>query len=76
MRWQFPHGMKIIMCTSINTTFNSYRGGINIMFTKNGIHTLIDLDIINPTCVDLFLDLGQLKDLIPQMQFKPKKKLL
>jgi hypothetical protein len=76
MKWQFPCGMKIITHISINITFNSYRDGIDIVFTKNGIHTLTDLDITNPTCVDLFPDLEQLKDLIPQMQFKPKRKLL
>jgi hypothetical protein len=66
MKWRFPHGMKII-----NTTFNSYHSGIDIVFTKDGTHTLVNLDITNPTCADLFPDLGQLKDLILQMQFKP-----
>jgi hypothetical protein len=64
--------MRIITHTSINTTFNSYHGGIDIVFTKGGIHTLTNLDITNLTFVDLFPDLGQFKDLILQMQFKPK----
>jgi hypothetical protein len=72
MRWWFLHGMRIITRTSINTTFNSYCGGIDIVFTKDGIHTLADLDITNLTFVDLFPNLGQLKDLTFQMQFKPK----
>jgi len=76
MKWQFPCGTKIITRISINTTFNSYRDGIDIVFTKNRIHTLANLDIANPTCADLFPDLGQLKDLILQMQFKTKKNLL
>jgi hypothetical protein len=54
--------MKIITCISINTTFNSYHGTIDIMFTKDGIHTLANLDKTNPTHVDLFPNLGQLKD--------------
>jgi hypothetical protein len=68
--------MRIITRTSINTTFNSFCGGIDIVFTKDGIHTLTNLHITNSTCADLFLDLGQLKDLILQMQFQPKKEII
>jgi hypothetical protein len=43
------------------------------VFTKDGIRTLVDLIIANPTRAYLFFDLVQLKDLLPSMQLKPKK---
>jgi len=41
--------------------------------TKNGIRTVVDVVIVDPTRVDYFLDLAQFKDLLPPMQFKPMK---
>jgi hypothetical protein len=35
------------------TTFNSFRQWIDIVFTKNGIGTLLDIVIANPTQADL-----------------------
>jgi hypothetical protein len=37
------------------TTFNSSRQWIDIVFTKDGIHTLINVVIVDQTWVDLFL---------------------
>jgi hypothetical protein len=37
-----------------STMFNSFRSWINIVFTKNGICTLVDVVINNPMHVDLF----------------------
>jgi hypothetical protein len=38
-----------------STTFNSFRRRINIVFTKYGIYTIVDIIIANPTRVDLLL---------------------
>jgi hypothetical protein len=43
------------------------------VFTKNGIRTLVNVIIADPTYVDLLLDLAQLKDLLLSIQIKPKK---
>jgi hypothetical protein len=43
------------------------------MFTKDGILTLIETLIADPTRTNLLLDLAQLKDLPPWMQLKPRK---
>ncbi len=37
-----------------STTFNSFRWWLNIMFTKDDIHTLADVVIVDPTQVNLF----------------------
>jgi hypothetical protein len=37
----------------LSTTFNSFRQRIDIVFTKDGIHTLADIVIANPMQIDL-----------------------
>jgi hypothetical protein len=37
------------------TTFNSFHRWVNIVFTKDGIHTLVNVIIANPTQTNLFL---------------------
>jgi hypothetical protein len=37
-----------------STTFHSFRWQIDIMFTKDGIHTLVDVVIADPIWVNLF----------------------
>jgi hypothetical protein len=51
--------------------FNSFNWRVDIVLTKNGIHTLTDIIIVDPTQANLFHDLSQLKDLLPMME--PKK---
>jgi hypothetical protein len=53
--------------------FNFCRQQVNIVLAKVGICTLIDIVIVVQI---YFLDLAPLKDLLPSMQFKPKKELL
>jgi hypothetical protein len=43
------------------------------VLNNDGIRTLVDLIIANPTQVDLLPNLGQLKDLLSLMRLKPKK---
>jgi hypothetical protein len=43
------------------------------MSTKNGIHTLASVIIVNPTQANLFPQFAQLKDLMSLMQLKLKK---
>jgi hypothetical protein len=38
----------------LSTMFNVFCGQIDIVFTKYGIHTLVDIIIANPTQTDLF----------------------
>jgi hypothetical protein len=56
-----------------STTFNSSCWQVDIVFTKDGKHTLIDVVIANPTWGNYLPNLVQLKDLLCQMQFKPKR---
>ncbi len=45
-------------------TFNSSHQQIDIVLTKDGIRTLVDIVIVNPTCVIYFPNLAQFKDLL------------
>jgi hypothetical protein len=47
VRWEQLHAF-------LSTTFNSSHWRINIVLIKDGIHTLVDIVIIDPTRVDLF----------------------
>jgi len=38
-----------------STTFNSFHWQVDIMFAKDGIHTIVNIVIANPTYVDLFI---------------------
>jgi hypothetical protein len=55
---------------------NSFRRQVDVVFTKDGIPTLVDVVIANPTRVDFFSNLAQFKDLLPSMQLKPKKEVI
>jgi hypothetical protein len=52
---------------------NSSHQRVNIVLTKDGIHTLIDIVIVDQTRVDLLPQSCTLKDLLPPIQLKPKK---
>jgi hypothetical protein len=44
--------------------------------SKYNIHTLVDIVIADPTRADLLPQFSQLKDLLPSMQFKVKKRAI
>jgi hypothetical protein len=46
------------------------------VFTKDGICTLIDIVIADPTQADLLLNLVPPKDLLLPMWFKPKNRVI
>jgi hypothetical protein len=47
------------------------------VFTKNGISTLANVVIVDPTQANLLIDDPmQPKDLLPPKQFKPKKRVI
>jgi len=57
---------------------NCFHWRVDIVLTKDEIHTLANVVITDPTrayltCADLFPNLAQLKDLLPSIQFKSKK---
>jgi hypothetical protein len=47
-------GLKQLHALSSNM-FNSFNWQVDIVLTKNDIHTLVDIVIINPTRADLLL---------------------
>jgi len=48
MGWKQLHVLTLTM-------FNPSRQWVNIVFTKDGIRTLVDVIIADPTCVDLLI---------------------
>ncbi len=59
-----------------SNTSNSFRRRIDIVLTKDGIRTLIDVVIVDPTRTDLLPDLVPPKDLLLLMWLKPKNKAI
>jgi len=70
MGWEQLHAFP-------SNTFNFSYQWVNIVFTKDGICTLVDIVITNPMCEHIYFpDLAPPKDLLLPMRFKPKTKLL
>jgi hypothetical protein len=57
-------------------TFNSSHWRVNIVLSKDGIRTLANVIIVDPTRANLFSYLTQLKDLLPPMQLKPRERAI
>jgi hypothetical protein len=54
MKCWFPCGVKQLHGLPSNT-FNSFCQQVNIVFTKNNIHTIVDIIITHPTWMNLLL---------------------
>jgi len=67
--WKQRHALPSI-------TFNSFRWWIDIVFIKYNIHTLANIVIADVTQADLLPRSSQLKNLLPSMQFKLKKRAI
>ncbi len=60
-----------------SNTFNFSCQWIDIVLTKDDIHTSVDIVIADPTCEQIYFpDLAPPKDLLLLMQSKPKMELL
>jgi hypothetical protein len=58
----------------LSTSFKSFRHQIDIVFTKNGIHTLINIIIANPTQMNLFPQSHAIQEFVASNATQAKKK--